>query len=122
MSWAHDIDMDLVTLASDVNLGEWGSTSMYTSAIFGIPAVMCMFPDDIERRLAVGYPDGEPPLLMAKAGEGPTNELYLYDTLVDILTKPEEYRQKTLENGAVFRKLLEPGAEVRIANVVKKHL
>jgi hypothetical protein len=93
---------------------------MYTSAIFGIPPVMCMFPDDIERRLAVGYPNGEPPLLMARAGTRAINGSVLPSGLETILSEPERWRQRTLENGAVFRKLLEPGAEERIAEVVKR--
>ncbi len=120
---AHDLDMDFITVASDVNLGEWGSTSMYTSAIFGIPPVMCMFPDDRERRLAAGYPNGEPPLLLAGAGYGPTDAVQLHDVLNQILCDPlKQYHEMTFQKGAVFRSLLEPGAEERIADVVMRSL
>jgi hypothetical protein len=119
---AHDLDMDFVTVASDVNIGDWGSTSMYTSAIFGIPPVMCMFPDDIERRLGAGYPDGEPPLLIAKAGSGAIHAASFRGILNEILSKSDHYWQVTFEYAAPFRKLLEPGAEERIVEVVKRYM
>ena len=119
---AHDLDMDFITVSSDVNIGEWGSTTMYTSVLFGVPAIMCMFPDDRGRRLALGYPNGVPPLLMAEAGRGPTDITLLHDALNEILCAPEQYREMTRKNGAVFRTLLEPGAEDRIAEVVMSYL
>ena len=115
---AHDLDMDFLTVASDINIGGWGSTKMYTSTMFDIPAVMCLFPDDRERRLANGYPDGEPPLLLAKAGWGPESPEELVETLTYILKNYEEATERVRTNGSAFKKLLELGAEKRIAEVV----
>ena len=48
---AHEL-----TVSSDINIADWGSTSQYASALAGVPTVVTLFPDDTADRVAAGYP------------------------------------------------------------------
>lgn len=118
---ASKMNFDELTIASSVNIADWGSTGMYTSALFGVPPVMCLFPDDKERRVKVGYPEGTPPLIFAGAGWG-VNEKQISSTLKWIMNDEVKAKKIVSENAVSFKSLLEPGAAEKIAKVVMEYL
>jgi hypothetical protein len=118
---------DDIVVASNINVGGWGTNSMYIGSILGIPSVMCLFPEEchggIKERIRIGYKDGIPPLVMAKAGWGARNEKHLKAILSSIMNHEDKMKEHVRENSKVFRPLLEnTGAAERIADVVENYV
>ena len=104
---ASKMNPDELTIASSVNIADWGSTGMYTRPLCGVPPVMCLFPDDKERRVRVGYPEGEPPLLLANAGYGVLSGDDLRTMLIHIMNNESRFKTTMVsENAKAFKSLL----------------
>lgn len=122
-----DFNPEETTIASDINIGDWGTTNMYVSAIFGIPAVMCLFPDSPpqsskQERIDIGYPQGIPPLVAANAGWSAESGAGLNDALFLIMNALHMAKERVNKNGGVFVKLVDnPGAAKRTADIVMEY-
>ncbi len=118
---AYDLNLDELFINSSLIIGEWGTTGMYTGALFGVPGIMCLFPDDTVSRSAL-YPDGIPPLLIAGAGWSAENPCQLRERIQWIFSHKEEAEAQVREKVRVFAPLLEAGASERIAKVIEEFL
>jgi hypothetical protein len=124
---SHLENSDELILTSNVNVAEWSSNVMYAGVMFGIPSIMCLFPDhgpdNMQERIKVGFKDGTPPLVMEKAGWGANSPENLRNILSFIMNNEHKAIKQVKNNSSVFRKLIENiGAADRIADVVENSI
>lgn len=122
VSEAQYINYDEIAMASSLNIGDYNSTSMLISAMFGVPAIMLLFPDNRAERLKLGYPIGEPPLRLAGACWGAESAAHFRETIRWIMANEDTARKRVWRDAASFRSLLEPGAAERAAAIVEEFL
>mgnify|MGYP001594517066 FL=1 len=111
-----------VVLASDLMLCTWGSTDQFTAALAGIPVILFLFPDDLAKRKATGYIDGQPPLIRANAGWGAETPEQLLEQVNRVLSDPASAKEFVRTGALAFQPLIQSGAAERIAQVIADKL
>ena len=116
-------NMDELILASNAIVGTWDNTDPYKALVAGIPAITMLFPDDQEERVAIGCPDGIPPIISTDIRWGARSANELATLLQEVKQNEEAVRLYTKTVRAKpFLSLFNPGAAERIADEVARHL
>ncbi|MFY9463309.1 MAG: hypothetical protein WAP52_03950, partial [Candidatus Sungiibacteriota bacterium] len=128
-SGLHSVDMNAeplmdVYMASDAVVAGYGSTDAYRTVLMGIPTITMLFPDDLEYRMEIGYPNGTPPIVVGTIFDalwGVDTVSYLSSILRRIREMPELACARTQDRATSFHDLCTPDAAERIAAAVMKY-
>lgn len=58
---AQSVPQEELIIASDAVIADWSGDAGYKSILLNVPVLITLFPDDTEKRVKCGYPDGDPP-------------------------------------------------------------
>src|SRR3989344_836305 len=131
---AREVDLIELYLSSNAVVVPFGGTDGYKAVLRGIPTITPLFPsgefakrmydyDDEEARIASGFINGVPPLLIEDPNWGAENPSRVGRLLSKIRSDEIALRHYTLEHRSLpFKDLEKPGAAVRIADAVMKFL
>lgn len=108
--------------AADAVFGEFGGTQTYAAALVGTLPIIAMWPDNREKRLACGFPDGDPPLIDQAIGAGAESPRGLVAVL-EAVAAGDVCRSDIFRRGReIFCEAIRPGAAGRIAETVVRFL
>lgn len=112
-----------LSLAADLVVCAWSGTEGLRAALLGQIVVIPLFPNDTERRIAAGHSNGMTPLLRAGAALRIDDPVDLVECVASVITDGDEIGAELGANSQrSFAGLFQPGAAVRIADIVMAEL